>query len=288
MSKLSARALISTTIQLFSLPEVTLRLGEMIEDPSCPVSEIGEAISGDPGLTARLLRIVNSSFYGFPSRVDTVPMAITILGTRQLRDLVLSTSVVDTFTDTQSTVINMKNFWQHSIACGVAAREIATCMQLANSERLFVAGLLHDIGKLVMLSTLEDDYGELIQRLQKKTTFQASYEKEIFGFDHADIAEELLRAWNLPESLVEPVACHHVPARAHQFRHDAYIVNLANAVANRISPAIGDDDTKIVDETWTELGLDSTSLNTLINATKSKLDSVFELIYRDTRKVATG
>ena len=289
MSTLTARGLISNNMRLFSLPEVALRLGEMIEDPTCSAAEIGETISGDPALTVRLLRIVNSSLYGFPSKVDTVPMAITILGTRQLRDLILSTSVVDTFTGTKSAFLDMNNFWLHSVACGVAAREIASHLKYGNTERLFIAGLLHDIGKLVMLSTLEEDYGQLITRLQANTVFQASLETEVFGFDHTDIAQELLRAWNLPESLVEPVACHHAPQRASRFQNDAYVVCLANSIANQLNPSISsDDETRIPEETWTILNLDKTCLDQLKDLTKAKLNDVFDLIYPSHQQTAVG
>ena len=138
------------------MPEVFYKLNAAIEDPGCTFDDIGEIISIDPALTVRLLKVVNSPMYGFPSRIDTVSMAITILGTRQLRDLVLATAVVGQFHNLTEAVVDMETFWCHSICSAVAARTISLHLKVNNSERFFVAGLLHDIGKLVMYLTHPD------------------------------------------------------------------------------------------------------------------------------------
>lgn len=137
-----------------SLPEIFYQFKQAIDDPESSFEEIGEIISNDPGLTARLLKIVNSAFFAFPQQIETISHAIGIVGREQLNDLVLSTVVMAQFKDIPQNLIDMESFWRHSIACGLSARIIASQKREANPERFFVAGLLHDIGLVVMCNKL--------------------------------------------------------------------------------------------------------------------------------------
>src|SRR3569833_2554535 len=119
---LSPRELVTGTIELASLPEVFLRVNEMIDSPRYTAADIGHVISRDPGLTARLLKLANSALYNFPSQIDTVSRAITIIGTRELRDLILATSVARIFKGLPNDLISMDFFWLHCVCCGLAAR----------------------------------------------------------------------------------------------------------------------------------------------------------------------
>lgn len=275
------RALVDQNLRLFSLPAIALRLNEMVEDPDCSAAQIGDAIATDPGLTARLLRLVNSPIYGFPSAIDSIPMAITILGTRQLRDLVLATAVFDTFGEVSHTRQELELFWQHSIVCAMAAKEIAHRLKLGHGERLFVAGLLHDIGKLVILSALRHEYHQLITQLQETpASSHGSVEREILGFDHGDIGNELLRQWNLPEAIIEPVRFHHYPQRAMQFRTDTYIIHLANHIANELSPIISrDDNPALATDTLKILTLDEEATGEITALVSANQATVIEMLY---------
>ena len=118
----------------------------MLEDPNTTANDLGRVIGRDTGLTARLLKIVNSAFYGFQSRIETVSRAVTIIGMRELRGLVLAASAIEAFSKVPNKVLNMANFWRHSVYCGVVAQLLAERSNVLHAERLFVAGLLHDIG----------------------------------------------------------------------------------------------------------------------------------------------
>jgi len=150
---LSPRDLVTDNLELVSLPDIVVRINEMVEDPECTAVDIAEVIGQDAALTARLLKLVNSPFYNFPSQVDTISMAITIVGTRQLRDLAMAAAIAGRFRHIPEGLVSADVFWQHNLACATAARIIAGKRNLRNSEQLFVAGLLHDIGKLVMYLT---------------------------------------------------------------------------------------------------------------------------------------
>lgn len=125
----TAKDLVSAVSDILSLPETVLRVNEMVDDPQSSAADIGEVIRQDPGLTARLLRIANSPFYGFPSRIDSVPIAITVIGTDQLRDLLLATSAIQVFSDFPNEIVSMETFWRHSLRCAIIARAWPpTCM----------------------------------------------------------------------------------------------------------------------------------------------------------------
>jgi HD-like signal output (HDOD) protein len=137
-------------VEIPTLPEVYYDFKEAMENPDGSFDEISEIISIDTGLSLRLLKIVNSAFYSFPSQIETISHAISVIGLEQLNNLVLSTVVMDRFKNIPESVINMESFWKHSIACGLATRTIATLRKEVNTERFFVAGMLHDIGRLVL------------------------------------------------------------------------------------------------------------------------------------------
>ncbi len=217
--------------QLATLPDIFYKLNAAIEDPDCTFDDIGEIISVDPGLTARLLRIVNSAFYGFSTQVETVTHALTIIGTDQLAQLVLATSVMGQFKGIPSGLVDMESFWRHSIATGLAARSIAALSGEYNVERFFVSGLLHDIGRLILCLKVPDYTEETFTRAEVSGNLLCIEEQKTFGFDHAELGGRLLKAWSLPDRLVEAVAFHHSPGKSKNHPQETAVVNLADAIA---------------------------------------------------------
>jgi len=279
-SMLTPNELISKNINLLSLPQTAIRINEMVSNPNSTAADIGDIVSQDPALTARLLRVVNSAFYTFPSQIDTISMAITVLGTRQLRDLVITTSVINRFRDIPANVVDMENFWCHSLTTAIAAKNFANHIKISNSDRLFVAGLLHDIGKLVMYITLPDPSRQVIEIAGESQVDSDHVEEAIFGFNHAVLGAELLRQWKLPESLIEPVAYHHIPASAKLYPQETAIVHLANVIANDIQPPISTDDDTMADPlTWKLLDLDPSLLERLHEEVYQQLDDVLSIFY---------
>jgi len=279
---LSAQDLISDNLELVSLPEIVTKLNEMVDDPSCTAADIGDLISLDVALSTRLLKVVNSPFYSFPSQVDTISMAITIVGTRALRDLVLATAVTGHFRSIPSDLVNIDTFWHHSLGCATAARAIAEHLKISNSERFFITGLLHDIGKLVMFIAQPDLSRQLLELSKQPGAELASLEVSAFGFDHAELGCELLREWHLPESLYQPVANHHNLANSQQYQKETAAIHLGNAISNTIEPVISrEDDLPIDTAVWQLLNLEPDELDNLINITQMKLGSVIQIMYYD-------
>ena len=234
MTTIVARDLARGAIELVSLPEIFIKVNEMVENPKYSASAIGAVIENDPAVSARLLKLVNSPFYGFPSRIDTISRAIAIIGTRELRDMVLATSVVRLFSGLPNDLVTMDDFWHHSILCGVAARSLAAYKRIAHIEHFFVAGLLHDLGSLIVYRKLPELAREALLRTCHSNEVLYQVEQEILGFDHAEVGLELARAWKLPSSLMESIGFHHEPENAHDYPLEAAIVHLADLVVTAL------------------------------------------------------
>jgi len=226
--------LINGSIKLATLPEVFIKINDMVDDPSSSASDIGKFISQDPALTARLLKIANSPLYGFPSKIDTVSRAITIIGTRGLRDLILATSVIGNFTQLPKDHIDIHAFWSHSLYCGVLARLIAVKCNALHTEPFFVSGLLHDIGQLIILNKLPEMFRETQMRASNSPASLYEIEREVIGFDHAEVGSELLRIWHLPDTIVDATEFHHEPGKAELSPLGASIVHIGSALATDI------------------------------------------------------
>jgi HD-like signal output (HDOD) protein len=228
----SPRDLLRGYVEVSSLPTIHIKLEEAINNPKKSMSDIAKVIREDPGLTARLLRIVNSAFYNFPSKVETISQAVTIVGTQQLSALALATSVMNMFKGIKTNLVSMELFWKHSIACGLAARVLATMRRDNNAERFFVAGMLHDIGRLILYTKLTDKSQEILETASKKPQILYEAERDALGFTHAVVGGLLLQTWKLPTSLEEIVMYHHNPSLATRFPVETAIVHLADIIVH--------------------------------------------------------
>jgi HD-like signal output (HDOD) protein len=224
--------LIQGVAGLVSLPEVCIRISEMVDSPYCSASDMGKVISKDAALTARLLRIVNSAFYRLPAKVETVSRAITIVGNRELRDLVLAATVAGIFERISSELIDIDSFWRHGIYCGTLSRLIASKCRVLHDERLFVAGLIHDIGRLIMAYKIPEQATAALRYASDKNVSIENAENEMIGFNHAEVGAELMKAWNLPDSHILATRFHHHPEQAENYILEASIINLANAITD--------------------------------------------------------
>jgi putative nucleotidyltransferase with HDIG domain len=224
-------SLVNDSSKIPSLPLIYQEITSAIDDPSSSTSMIGEVISKDSGLSVRLLRIANSSLYNFPSTVDTVSQAIIVIGIQQIRDLALGTMVIEMFDGISPELVDMNSFWRHSLACGIAARVLASHRREANVERFLVAGVLHDIGRLILYMKVPDQAKEALVRSKDKGELLYKIEREIFGFDHGEVGGALLRHWKLPPNLMDAVNFHHTPQKAKK-PSDPCIVHVADIMTN--------------------------------------------------------
>jgi HD-like signal output (HDOD) protein len=225
-------ALVQGTVTLCSPPQIFARVSEVIHNPRSSVADIARIISEDQGLTTRILKLANSPLYAFPARIATASHAVTVLGTQQISDLVLASSLIRLFKGISKELIDMDSFWCHSISCGLVARTIATYRREPNVERFFAAGIIHDIGRLIMYTKMPEESRELLEKGQRATRPLYEEERGRFGFDHAAVGGALLKAWKLPRSLEEMVSFHHTPSQAKQFPVDVAVVHVADVVTH--------------------------------------------------------
>ena len=224
--------LLEDDTSLVSFPSVYTQFQEAMFDENVSFSEIGDIIIYDSGLSARLLRIVNSAYYGFPQKIETISHAIGVIGTQQLSDLMLSTIIVDKFKSIPESMINMESFWQHSVACGLIARELASQKENLNSEKFFTAGMLHDIGQIILCMKLPQLSLRILLTLQSRQEPLQELEREELGFDHAELGGKLLNKWDLSQFHVETTTFHHEPAKAPNYSMETSIIYLADILAN--------------------------------------------------------
>lgn len=213
------------------LPTLIAKLIEMIDNPRTNARSLGKLISTDQVLTARILKLANSSFYGFPRRISTVNLSLVVLGFDTLKNLCISVSMREWFSDNETSGdFDMSRFWEHSIACGIAAKMVARECGYMISGEVFVAGLLHDIGKLVLKQYIKPEFKEIIDTAKKENILFIEAEKKILGIHHGTIGSWLADKWNLPEHLVEAIAYHHNPQNAEKHYVQTAIVHFANCL----------------------------------------------------------
>ncbi|WP_435103900.1 HDOD domain-containing protein [Arhodomonas sp. AD133] len=228
------------TSELVSLPRAWHRISEMLDDDRYGAADMASVVAADPGLTARLLRLVNSPFYGLPRRVDTVSLAVSILGARALHNVVLTTSVASAFDRIDTRLVDVADFWHHSVYCGLMARLLSQRLQRGDAEQAFTGGLLHDIGKLAIYQIRPEAASEILRRLadneaEQPLTFR-DLELEILGFDHATVGAALLRQWHLPTVYRDIVGYHHTPGEAPASDDEVCLVHAANALSKKVEP----------------------------------------------------
>lgn len=232
MITVSAKELVADSIELFSLPDIYFQVSEMIHDPRFSVGDIGEVVSKDPALSVRLLKLVNSPIYGFQARIDTISRAIVIVGIEDLKNLILATAVIDSFQEIPVELVDMTAFWMRSVHCGVVCKLLAKASAVLHSERLFLTGLLHDIGSLVLYCKRPEESKRVLMAAEDDRNKIAALEQEIIGVNHAWVGSEMIKRWGLPESLYEAIACYPAPQLAQVHRLDAYLLWLAAQLVN--------------------------------------------------------
>ncbi len=228
----TAKAVVADAKELFSLPDIYLQLNRMIRDPQFSMADIGVVIAKDPGLSARLLRLVNSSFYGFQSKIDTISRAVSIVGMDDVYNLVVSTCVVDRFAKISSDLVDMTDFWLRSVHCGVVGKLLAKECSTLNPEKLFLTGLLHDVGSLVIYQKMPEQAAKILMTIQHDRRLLSSVEQEILGFTHADVGKELLCSWGLPVSLYQVVEFYRQPDLAINHKLDVIALYLASRLVD--------------------------------------------------------
>ncbi|EHQ51661.1 MULTISPECIES: HDOD domain-containing protein [Ectothiorhodospira] len=265
--------------ELGTLPSVFHRVEAAVNDPTSSFEAMSRAIETDSALTAKLLRIANSSLYNFPGQISSIDRAISIIGTQQLRDLVLAATIIRYFNRLPVAGVDMESFWRHSIVTALLARSLAGARREANVERFYVAGLLHDIGRLLMFMHMTETSARVLAHRDAHQCLLFQAEQAILGMDHAELGGDLLQAWNLPQAFEEPVRYHHTPGLAAQYPIETAVVHVADSIANALR--LGTSGERYVppidDEAWIRIALSETMLEQVITHTDMHYQQVVDV-----------
>jgi len=215
-----------------TLPDVYHKVQTIIRNPNSSASDVGRVVAEDPALTARILKMVNSAFYGLRREVATIDQAVVVLGLRELEHVVLATSVLKVFPGRGAQAqFNLREYWKHALGSAIAARAIARQLGIGDPNEAFTMGLLHSIGKLVLDLFFFDEYVNVLNKVQESGGFILEAEADILGFTHADVGAILAAKWELPPRLVEVIQHYPVPAKSSECAREAAVVNLADVLA---------------------------------------------------------
>jgi len=264
-----------------SLPSVVVRIRQFLNDPDVSFDALAKVIEHDPGLTANILQLANSAYFGWSRRIKTVKEAITRLGTNRIFQMVLCMSVAPLVRKPiKGYDMDSESLWEYSFATAVCADRLTYVLKLRGSEEAFTAGLLHDMGKVVLGTFVEVDD----QPIKDIVNFEGlpfdAAERRVLGVDHAEVAAELLASWNLPEEVVSAARWHHQPAGA-EGRHQQIvdIVHVADALAMRQGWGTGVDMGKYIldEQSVARIGLTAETAEQVIAQVEPEFQELREL-----------
>lgn len=260
---------------VFVLPEAVTKVKQLIDDDTTGVEDIAEVINYDPAIMSQVLKIANSALYKFPNTITTVAKAIQVIGTRSIYDLVLAYGVSRAFRKVSPEVIDLDQYWEHAVSCALLCKYFAEEIGIKEPEKLFVCGLLHNLGELVLVkldpekakqcAAITSEYSPLL--LQKK----------YLGFPYAAISSELLKLWGIPNDISEIVAETHATENTSKTK-EVRIMQLAyllarNNINNGLYPIHGD----VCEEMYQSLGLDIDAVNHALDFSNLQLMSALAL-----------
>ena len=245
-----------TKLKLPEVPAIVSEFNAVVSDPLASSVDIAQVVQKSPSMTAILLKIVNSPFYGLPSKIDKISLAITLIGRREISALALGLSIFSAFDKIPPKLLDMYAFLKHSVACGIISRMLASHKGVSQTEQFFVSGLLHDIGRLIVFCNFPDDGRQILHISQTTNKHLYEIERNYFGCDHSFIARQLIQQWKLPLSLENNIFYHHNPSEALR-PVPATLVHLADIITNGLG--VGTSGERFVPpldtEAWDSLNL---------------------------------
>jgi putative nucleotidyltransferase with HDIG domain len=236
------RATIEAITDLPTLPVIVSEISSQIANPSTNAADIGRLIERDQILTSKVLRLVNSAYYGFPKQIKSIQHAVVILGFNKVKTVIVTASVFGAFGARQAAELDVLRFWQHSLGVAISSKVVAEMMGLAHSaEDAFIGGLLHDIGKVILDQFQPAIYGPIVKYANDKGILLVEAEKEVMGLTHATVGEWIMEKWRLPPAIVQMVSSHHTPNRSMERRELITSIHLGDILARALGIGSGGD-----------------------------------------------
>jgi len=235
LDKASFRKKVEQLSNLPTLPNLLDKFTRMLKDPNTSMAAFGKELSKDQTLTSKILKLVNSAFYGFPGRISTVTHALVLLGYDSLKGLIISSNIFENLSP------GAYPLWRHSISVSLASRAIARELSLPDIEEFAVAGLLHDIGKVILHIEAPEEYMAVTKHAHKANISICQAESEILGFDHANIGLWVCEEWKLPKKLTIPIGYHHMPEKSKEYQIRIAVVTTADILVRGMGGGAEDD-----------------------------------------------
>lgn len=231
MAKQNIEEIIATIEQIPPLPEVSAEIITAIDNDESSIKDITQLIEQDVSLAAQLLKVSNSPFYGTINRVSTIGHAVMILGLGEVKSLLLICAIQNFFKNSEGDQKTRKQFWQHSILCSQITRLLSRHFDCEKNDTLFISGLIHDLGKIVLDQYLHKDFRLVMTYLEQTRSTFSQAEKEILGVTHYQVAAKLLQQWNFPKQVIMQVFYHHAPWQDPNYTQGTAIIYLANILS---------------------------------------------------------
>lgn len=283
-----AADLVTATTTLYTLPKVYLEVKQVIDNPDATMADLSRAISIDPGMTATVLKLVNSAFYAMPRKVETISRAVGILGMQPIHDLTLAVSVTRAFGSINQQVMSMDVFWANSFFSGLVARELARKCFLVDSERMFVEGLLRDIGHLLIYDQLPEQAEQALRESAETNTPIQLVEQRLLGYDFTEVGQALVEAWQLPKNLGIAIRFQNQPNGTTDHGFEAALLNMANALTEGFQSPNGymEWQNLVAPESWTLTGLHEDTLKECLLEAGKQLSTMLDLMEEAQTQVA--
>lgn len=282
-SEAEIQKIIGKVDKLPTLPYIVTTLTDLLRSPNTSAADVHKVIMKDQSLSSRILKLVNSAFYGFSERISSISHAIVILGFNTVKNIALTASVFDMFPTEGAGAggFDRKGFWVHSLACAGTARIIATKARIPNPEDIFVAGLLHDVGKIVLDQFVHEKFATIMQMVADENILIREAEiKVLDGINHSQIGALLATKWKLPSALVQIIAFHHRPEMGDQMMKAISCVHLADILVRSLDIGDGGDKKipKLNNDAWELLGLTMADVDLIMSKMEDELEETEQLI----------
>jgi putative nucleotidyltransferase with HDIG domain len=240
--KVTENEIVGSFENLPVLSEIVRRAMEVLDDPDCSIRQLADIVGKDQSISARMIKIANSAFYGHPRQIKSIPDSIVLLGFKKIRSILITASAAKLMNaPIDGYMIGKGELWKHSFGVGFASGLIAKIAKTYDSDEALTAGVLHDIGKLVLGNFLKDSYDELLHLSKSQQINFTIAEKRLLGYNHAEVGAMMLEKWNFPQSVCDAVAYHHEPQGAEQKTQLIGILYLADNWVNDMNvEAAGD------------------------------------------------
>lgn len=216
-----------------TLPSVYFKVDKLLKDKQASIENVARIIEIDPAMSSSILRLINSAFYGLHTKSNSISHAVMILGFNAVKNAIVSVAILDTLSiKDRYQNFNIADFWRHSVSVAVMGKQLAERSCLAAPDDAFMAGLLHDTGKIIMIKYFKEDFGKVWQTMQNTKCSFYDAEQEVASIDHVQIGAYLARKWQLPEHIIEAIASHHYYMTSSQSTGLVECIMLANALSN--------------------------------------------------------